>query len=44
MSLKIEPQRKQAFLKWMKRIGVWGFIFFLLKGLVWLAIGYWFIK
>jgi hypothetical protein len=23
---------------WIKRLGFWGFIFFLLKGLLWLAI------
>jgi hypothetical protein len=23
---------------WLRRIGVWGFLFFLAKGLVWLAI------
>lgn len=26
---------------WLKKIGIWGFLFFLVKGLVWLAIGYW---
>lgn len=30
--------------KWLKRIGFWGFLFFLVKGLVWLALGYLFIK
>lgn len=30
--------------KWLKRIGLVGFLFFLLKGLVWLAIGYFIIK
>jgi len=44
MSLKNEPQRKQAFIKWIKRIGFWGFVFFLIKGLVWLAVGYWILK
>jgi hypothetical protein len=37
------PQ-KSAFVKWIKRIGFWGFIFFLLKGLLWLALGYWVFK
>ena len=23
---------------WLKRIGLWGFLFFLIKGLVWLAV------
>ena len=26
-------------IKWLKKIGFWGFMFFLIKGLVWLAIG-----
>ncbi len=26
--------------KWLKRFGIGGFLFFLIKGLVWLAIGY----
>jgi hypothetical protein len=30
--------------KWIKKMGVWGFLFFLVKGLLWLAIGYWFVK
>jgi hypothetical protein len=29
---------------WLKKLGLWGFLFFLLKGIVWLAIGYWFVK
>lgn len=29
---------------WLKKLGMWGFLFFLLKGIVWLAIGYWFVK
>lgn len=30
--------------KWLKRAGIWGFLFFLVKGLIWLVIaiaGYW---
>ena len=27
-------------LKWLRKVGFWGFIFFLVKGLIWLAIGY----
>lgn len=33
--------------KWqsrLKRLGFWGFMFFLIKGLVWLAIGYFAVK
>ncbi|TWW00790.1 alanyl-tRNA synthetase [Chitinophaga pinensis] len=44
MSLKIEQQRKEKVIRWIKRIGFWGFIFFLVKGLCWLALGYWLLK
>ncbi|WEK34189.1 MAG: alanyl-tRNA synthetase [Candidatus Pseudobacter hemicellulosilyticus] len=36
--------RKQKAVKWLKRIGFWGFLFFLIKGLVWLAIFWWIAK
>lgn len=29
------------FRKWLKRIGIWGFLFFLIKGLIWLLIFWW---
>jgi hypothetical protein len=29
---------KQKIILWLKRIGIVGFIFFLLKGLIWIAI------
>jgi hypothetical protein len=32
------------FMLWMKRIGFWGFLFFLIKGLVWLTVTYLIIK
>jgi len=35
---------KNKFMVWLKRLGFWGFLFFLLKGLLWLALGYWVIK
>lgn len=44
MSKEPVPQKKAAILKWLRRVGVWGFLFFLAKGLVWLAIGYWALK
>ncbi len=31
-------------IKWLRRIGFWGFMFFLIKGLVWLALGYFIFK
>ena len=37
-------KNKGKIILWLKRLGFWGFIFFLLKGLVWLALGYWVIK
>jgi len=30
--------------KWTKKLGFWGFLFFLGKGLVWLALGYFIVK
>lgn len=30
--------------KWLKRVGIWGFLFFLAKGLIWLTLGYFVIK
>jgi hypothetical protein len=35
---------KKSFTTWIRRIGFWGFIFFLAKGLVWLAVGYFVMK
>ncbi len=40
-----EKNKKGARLKmWLKRIGFVGFLFFLLKGLVWLAAAYFIVK
>jgi hypothetical protein len=39
-----EIKSKSKFITWIKRIGFWGFLFFLIKGLVWLAVGYFIIK
>jgi len=36
--------KEKKVVKWLKRIGFWGFLFFLVKGLIWLALGYWFVK
>jgi hypothetical protein len=44
MITKFNSEKKAALLKWLKKIGVWGFLFFLAKGLVWLALGYWVLK
>jgi hypothetical protein len=32
--------RKQRLITWLKRLGFWGFVFFLVKGLIWLALFY----
>lgn len=29
---------------WVKKLGFWGFMFFLIKGLIWLAVTYWIVK
>lgn len=34
----ITTTRKGGIVTWIKRIGFWGFMFFLIKGLVWIAI------
>lgn len=41
---KNETPQKSKFILWLKRLGFWGFLFFLLKGLIWLALGYWVLK
>jgi hypothetical protein len=33
-----EKSRKEKIILWLKRLGLAGFLFFLLKGLLWLAI------
>jgi hypothetical protein len=35
--MKDEPRNDR---KWLKRIGITGFLFFLIKGLIWLAVFY----
>jgi len=37
-------EKKATIIKWVKKFGFWGFLFFLIKGLLWLALGYWVIK
>lgn len=36
----MKPERAKKIKLWIKRIGFWGFLFFLVKGLIWLALGY----
>ncbi|NLR60420.1 hypothetical protein FHW36_109167 [Chitinophaga polysaccharea] len=42
--MNTDNTRKAKIIKWIKRVGFWGFLFFLLKGLLWLALGYWVLK
>ncbi|SEA40366.1 hypothetical protein [Pedobacter hartonius] len=44
MNTERKDSKKDVFIKWIKRIGFWGFLFFLVKGLIWLALGYWVFK
>lgn len=36
----MNAEKKEKLIKWVKKLGFWGFMFFLVKGLVWLALGY----
>ncbi|MGV3546846.1 MAG: alanyl-tRNA synthetase [Pedobacter sp.] len=40
----MKPERTEKLKKWIKKLGFWGFMFFLVKGLVWLAVGYFIVK
>jgi hypothetical protein len=44
MNTEKKDSKKDKIIKWIKRIGIWGFLFFLIKGLIWLALGYWVLK
>ena len=35
-----EPEQKKGIVKWLKRLGLAGFLFFLIKGLIWIAVFY----
>jgi len=35
-----ELKPKKGFAKWLKRLGLAGFLFFLIKGLIWIAVFY----
>ena len=34
----MEKEQKQGMVNWLKRLGVAGFLFFFIKGLVWLVV------
>jgi hypothetical protein len=42
--MTVNNNRKAQIIKWLKKIGFWGFLFFLIKGLLWLVIGYFVLK
>lgn len=35
-----EEKSKKGFITWLKRLGIAGFMFFLIKGLLWIAVIY----
>lgn len=37
-------QKQNKVVRWLRKIGFWGFLFFLAKGIVWLLIGYFVVK
>jgi hypothetical protein len=39
--MKNQTTSSSKLILWLKRIGIGGFLFFLIKGLIWLAIFYW---
>ena len=41
----MDKTRKKAGLTvWLRKLGIWGFLFFLAKGLVWLLLAYFAVK
>jgi hypothetical protein len=36
---KHDDSKKKGIMKWVKRFGVAGFLFFLIKGILWLTVG-----
>ncbi len=44
MTTADNDKKTSALVSWIKKIGFWGFLFFLIKGLVWLAVGYFIVK
>jgi hypothetical protein len=34
-----EPEKKEKARRWLKRLGIAGFVFFLAKGILWLIVG-----
>lgn len=44
MIMMTVDKNKKSIITWIKKIGLWGFLFFLLKGIIWLIVGYFIIK
>lgn len=42
--MEARTMKRQGLMRWIKKLGFWGFLFFLAKGLIWLALGYWVVK
>lgn len=42
--MSVNATQQKPYLKWLKKIGFWGFVFFLIKGLAWLALAFWLSK
>jgi len=40
----MEAVKHNKLARWIKRVGFWGFLFFLAKGIVWLLLGYFALK
>jgi len=38
-SVENNGKEEKSFTKWLKRLGVAGFLFFLIKGILWLVVG-----
>lgn len=39
-----QPSNKRNIKKWLRKIGIAGFLFFLIKGIAWIAITYFIFK
>jgi hypothetical protein len=37
----VKPQKNKGLKTWLKRIGIVGFLFFLIKGLIWIGVFVW---
>lgn len=36
--------KREGLVRWLKRLGFWGFLFFLAKGVLWLVFIFWIAK